>query len=148
MGLKRERSDTFTIGEVANRAGVGVETVRFYERKGLLAEPPRLASGYRQYPPDAIRRILFIHRAQALGFSLREVSDLLSLHVEKPRQSCGEVRRRAEAKLADIDSRIAGLVHMKSALQPLVEACRKRADTSECPILDFIDPDGCGRSTI
>jgi MerR family transcriptional regulator, copper efflux regulator len=140
MGVKRDRSDTFTIGEVANRAGVGVETVRFYERKGLLAEPPRLASGYRQYSLDAVRRILFIHRAQALGFSLREVSELLSLRLEKQMQSCGEVRRRAEAKLAEIDSRIAALVEMKAALKPLVDACRGTADANECcPILAAID---------
>jgi MerR family transcriptional regulator, copper efflux regulator len=144
MGLKREQGDAFTIGEVANRAGVGVETVRFYERKGLLAEPPRLASGYRQYSPDAVRRILFIHRAQALGFSLREVSELLSLRIEKQMQSCGEVRRRAEAKLADIDSRIAALAQMKAALKPLVEACRGSAETNECcPILKAIDPEEC-----
>jgi MerR family transcriptional regulator, copper efflux regulator len=141
MGSKRGRGDAFTIGEVAKRSGVGVETVRFYERKGLLAEPPRLASGYRQYPPDAVRRIQFIHRAQGLGFSLREVSDLLGLRIEKRTQSCGEVRRRAEAKLAEIESRIAALFQMKSALQPLVEACRASAETSECPILEFIDPE-------
>jgi MerR family mercuric resistance operon transcriptional regulator len=141
MGMKRERNEAFTIGEVANRAGVGVETVRFYERKGLIAEPPRLASGYRQYPPDAVRRIMFIHRAQALGFSLREVSDLLSLRGEMPARTCGEVRKRAEAKLAEIESRISALVQMKSALRPLIEACRGRAATSECPILAAIDPE-------
>ena len=141
MGMKRERGEAFTIGEVANRAGVGVETVRFYERKGLIAEPPRLASGYRQYPLDAVRRIMFIHRAQALGFSLREVSDLLSLSGDKSTRACGEVRKRAEAKLAEIDSRIAALEQMKSALQPLVEACRGTAATSDCPILDALDPE-------
>jgi MerR family copper efflux transcriptional regulator len=98
-------SQRFTIGQLARRAGVGVETVRFYERQGLLAPPPRGTSGYRQYPQDAVARLHFIRRAKALGFSLREIRELLSLQVD-PTGSSGEVQARAHAKLADIDGTI------------------------------------------
>src|ERR671918_2137551 len=93
-----------TIGQVAKHAGVGVETVRFYERQGLLDAPPRRASGYRQYSQDVIRRIQFIKRAKDLGFALREIRELLSLRVD-PNTPCDEVKHRAEAKIADIDTK-------------------------------------------
>src|SRR5881394_2167200 len=97
--------DMLSIGQVARRAGVGVETVRFYEREGLLEEPARKASGYRQYTGDVVARLRFIKRAKDLGFTLREIAELLALRSD-PDNPCAEVRQRAQAKVADIDARI------------------------------------------
>src|SRR5919199_5139981 len=91
-----------TIGQIARRAGVGVETVRFYERQGLLEEPARKESGYRQYPEDVVARLRFIKRAKELGFSLKEIKELLALRVD-PATTCAEVKARAQAKVADIE---------------------------------------------
>ncbi|MGM0577374.1 MAG: heavy metal-responsive transcriptional regulator [Myxococcota bacterium] len=130
--------DSLTIGQVAKRAGVGVETIRFYERKGLVDEPRRGASGYRQYAPDAVRRVRFIRHAKDLGFTLREIRELLELRVD-PGSTCADVRRRAADKVADVERRIARLVEMKRALERLSEACRGEGPTSECPILEALD---------
>ena len=134
-----------TIGGVAKRAGVGVETIRFYERKGLVEEPPRRESGYRQYPAEAVARIRFIRRAKDLGFSLREVHELLSLRVDR-RTSSSEVRRRAEAKIADIERRLADLERMKLALVELTARCSGRDSETECPILEALE--GSSRSGV
>lgn len=127
-----------TIGQVARHAGVGIETVRFYERQGLLDAPPRRASGYRQYSPDAIRRLQFIRRAKDLGFSLQEIGELLSLRVN-PTTTCSEVKARAEAKIADIDAKLRDLQRMKAALGQLAVACSGQGPTSQCPILDALE---------
>ena len=132
--------DGLTIGQVAKSAGVNVETVRYYERRGLLPEPARRPSGYRQYAPEAVRRIQFIRHAQQLGFSLHEVSELLLLRVE-PDTSCGEVKQRAEAKIADIERRIDDLRHVQQALATLAVTCSGEGPISECPILDTLDLD-------
>jgi len=132
-----------TIGQVAKRAGVGVETIRFYEREGLIGKPARRPSGYRQYEPDIVRRIRFIQRAKELGFSLREITELLSLRVARGR-ACEAVKARAAAKMEDIESKIAGLERMKRALTSLVEACAGRGSVGECPILDALDADERG----
>ena len=115
--------ESLTIGKVAKRAGVGVETVRFYEREGLIPQPARRSSGYRQYQPDAIRRIQFIRHAKELGFTLKEIAELFELRVD-PESTCADVRKRARAKIADIDQKIERLVRMKSALGRLVNKCR------------------------
>ena len=125
---------SLTIGQLAQRAGVGVETIRFYEREGLIAEPPRRPSGYRDYPLEAVIRIVFIRRAKNLGFSLKEISELLNLRV-RPRRNCALVKRNADAKIADIDTKMAGLRRMRRALLELTKACEKRTPTTECPIL-------------
>jgi MerR family mercuric resistance operon transcriptional regulator len=129
-----------TIGEVAKRAGVHIETLRYYERRGLIEEPPRTSSNYRVYPVESVRRIRFIKRAQELGFSLEEISDLLSLRAS-PKAHCGDVLRRAEAKLDNIDEKMRDLRRMKKALSGLVEQCSGRGPISECPILEAIDRD-------
>ena len=129
---------TMTIGKVARLADVGVETVRFYERQGLIAEPPRRASGYRQYPPEAVARIRFIRRAKELGFSLNEIKELLSLRFD-PGTTCADVRDRAEAKITDIEEKIATLERMREALADLTAACDGRGGVSECPILEAVD---------
>ena len=129
-----------TIGQVAKDSGVGVETIRFYEREGLIGKAARLPSGYRQYDPEVIRRIRFIQRGKDLGFSLREIGELLSLRLAR-RRACADVKTRATAKIADVESKIAALERMKSALMRLTEACAGRGSVSECPILDALDAD-------
>ncbi len=128
-----------TIGQLAKQAGVGVETIRFYERQGLIAEPERQPSSrYRQYPAQAVKRILFIRHAKDLGFTLKEIQELLELRVD-PRSSCADVRQRAREKIADIDERIASLDRMKAALARLARKCRGQGPTTECPILEALD---------
>lgn len=129
-----------TIGQVAKQAGVGVETIRFYERRGLIAEPKRRASGYRQYPLGAVRRIRFIRRAKELGFTLEEISDLLSLRVD-PNSTRADVRKRARDKVTDIKDKIARLEHMRAALERVACKCKGRGPTSECPILEELERD-------
>lgn len=127
-----------TTGQVARSAQVNVETVRYYERRGLLPEPTRRASGYRNYPPDAVRRIRFIRHAQRLGFSLQEVGELLELRVN-PETSCGVVKQRAEAKGAEIERRIVDLRRMQQALVTLADTCSGEGPINACPILDALD---------
>ena len=119
------------------RAGVGVETIRFYEREGLIAEPPRRPSGYREYPEAAVPRIEFIRHAKELGFSLKEIGELLSLRVDR-RASCAPVKRHAEAKIVNIEARIRSLQKMRRTLLKLTEACDERRPTNDCPILETL----------
>lgn len=130
-------TNSVTIGQLAKAAGVGVETVRFYEREGLLVEPPRRRSGYRQYPREAIARVRFIRRAKDLGFTLKEIAELLALRIA-PDKSCADVRAIANAKIADVEAKIHDLTRIKGALETLARACRGKGPTSECPILDAI----------
>ncbi len=128
---------SFTIGQLARAAHVHVETIRYYERLGLLREPTRLPSGYRSYAPDDVRRVQFIRYAQQLGFSLQEVGELLRLRVD-PGMSCREVRQHAEAKIADIERKIENFTTMREALVTLSGACH--ADESAgCQFLDALD---------
>ena len=129
---------SLTIGRLAREAGVNLETVRYYERRGLLPRPPRSASGYRLFPVDAARRLRFIRRAQELGFSLGEIRELLSLRVSATARGT-DVRKRAEAKIADIDAKIRSLDSMKRTLRKLTNACEGCAPIAECPILESLD---------
>ena len=129
-----------SIGQVAKQAGVGIETMRFYERKGLIEEPARTESGYRQYPEEVVSRLRFIKRAKELGFSLKEIKELLHLRVETGTK-CGDVKKRAETKLAEINSKIQTLQRMKKALGELVAACEESRPTKECPILEALSPE-------
>src|SRR5215469_7356453 len=133
-------SDTkpLTIGRLAQQVGVNLETVRFYERQGLLPKPPRTASGYRLFPVDTARRLRFIKRAQELGFSLREIRELLALRVS-PRTNRVEIRRRTESKIADIESKIKTLDSMRKSLQKLAQSCARCAPHSKCAILESLD---------
>lgn len=131
-------SDTLLIGEVAARAGVNAQTLRYYERIGLLKKPARHASGYRHYPPDAVRLIRFVKRAQELGFTLGEIEELLRLR-EDQRSSCAKVRRAALAKIDDIEGRLQSLQAMKRALTVLVRSCATETSVRECPILEALD---------
>src|SRR5437762_11952588 len=112
--------DKLTISRLARLGGVNLETIRYYERNGLLPKPPRTAAGYRVFPVDAPRRLRFIKRAQEFGFSLKEIRDLLSLRV-RPSTSRADVQARAHAKVADIDEKIRTLQAMKKALHVVTE---------------------------
>src|SRR5262252_4509510 len=129
--------DILSIGQVARRAGVGVETVRFYEREGLLEEPPRRASGYRQYSEEAVTRLRFIKRAKQLGFSLKEISELLLLRVDA-QTSCDEVKQRTEAKIAEVERKLVELQRMRQALLQVASLCTGQGPSSACPMLDAL----------
>jgi MerR family mercuric resistance operon transcriptional regulator len=130
--------DGLSIGEVARRAAVHVETLRYYERRGLVARPARGRSNYRRYPPETVRRIRFVKRAQELGFSLKEIKELLSLKAA-PQARCEDVRERAVAKMCDIETRIRSLRRMKRALTKLVAECEGQRPVSDCPILESLN---------
>src|SRR5467141_2842486 len=112
---------SLTIGHLAKQAGVNLETVRYYERRGLMLRPPRSASGYRLFPAEAARRLRFTRRAQDVGFSLTEIGELLSLRVLR-RTTSGDIRTRAEAKIAGIEAKIKSLESMKKTLRKLTSA--------------------------
>jgi len=140
--LRSHVVENLTIGKLARQADVGVETLRYYERRGLIAPERRTDAGYRLYGADAHQRLRFIRRAQALGFSLDEVAELLSLG-NRPAESAAEVKRLTQAKIDDIDTRIRDLERMKSALSALEEQCPGHAGTTaECPILAALNQDG------
>lgn len=130
-----------SIGEVARLVGVSVETVRFYEREGLLAEPDRKSSGYRQYEVEAVERLRFIKQSKELGFTLKEIKELLALR-HAPGCPCEEVRDKAVAKIEDIRSKIRALRSLERALVRLAKACDE-AGGVECPMLDALE----GRET-
>ena len=129
---------TMTIGELAQRAGVGIETIRFYEREGLIETPRRTASGYRQYSEEVVRRLQFIRRAKELGFTLNEIKELLSLRVHAG-VSCAMVKRKAEKKIADIDAKLRSLRCMKRALVELTKTCNEDGTLDRCPILNAME---------
>ncbi len=126
-----------TIGKVAKSTKVNIETIRYYEKQGLIPNPPRTTSGYRQYPEDTIARIRFIKSAQGLGFSLKEISELLALRVD-PHTICADVKLRAENKAAEIDKKIKTLKKIKNTLSKLAKECNGKGPTSKCPILDSL----------
>lgn len=121
-----------TIGRLAQTAGVGVETVRFYQRKGLVAEPPRPHGGVRRYGRAEVERIRFIRAAQELGFSLADIARLLSL---EDGDACDDVQRLAEQKLQGVRQRLANLRRIESALSTLVEQCKATDGHIRCPII-------------
>lgn len=134
------------IGEVAGRAGVNVQTLRYYERRGLLRTPARTASGYREYPTETVSLVRFVKRAQALGFTLEEIQELASLRDARARKR-SEVRALADAKVRDIDKRVSLLLGMRHALTSLIESCACRNGQPTCPILDTLD-DGATLATL
>jgi MerR family copper efflux transcriptional regulator len=123
---------TMTIGKVARAAGVGVETVRFYERTGLLEPPPRTRSGYRQYQPETVAKLGFIRNAQQLGFTLAEIAELLTLH--RDLVPCEDVKQRAIAKVATIEEKVTALLAVKDELLALMDRCDSVCATS-CTVL-------------
>ena len=134
------------ISAVARNTGVGVETVRFYERQGLIAQPPRPSDGgFRSYPPEVLERIRFIRQAQSLGFSLKEIDELLSLRAD-PSADCGDVRQRAQSKLEEVEEKIASLTTIRSALRGLIDACPGEGAARFCSILDSLDSGAMGET--
>ena len=135
--MKRQTA-WLTIGELARRAGMGVSTVRYYERAGLAPVSARSASNYRLYSEEAVKRLRFIRRAQLLGFTLKDIRGLLELRVSR-RTPCAEVRSRAQARIADIDARISSLRQMSQALAKLANDCETHQDGDGCPLLEHLE---------
>lgn len=129
------------IGEVAATAGCNIQTLRYYERRGLLRQPARTAAGYREYPKDAVRIVRFIKRAQDLGFTLQEVEELLRLR-DGEGTGRGDVRAIAEAKMRDIEQKQARLEAMHKGLGSLLQSCANERENSSCPILDALNDGG------
>jgi MerR family mercuric resistance operon transcriptional regulator len=130
-----------TIARAAREAGVGVETIRFYERRGLIEQPRKpQGSGFRLYPPELVKRIKFIRQAQQIGFSLHEIQELLSLKAD-PAADCSMVRRQAVAKLEEVKRKIEQLRQIGSALEALIAVCPGRGGLQACTILDTLEPD-------
>ena len=133
-----QTKERMTRGHLAKTVGVHAETIRFYEQKGLIPEPGRSAAGYRQYSDEYIGRIRFIKRAQDLGFTLKEILELLSLRLA-PDSDRADVKRQVEEKISSIESKIGDLQRIKNALDELVSCCSGRGSTRECPILEFME---------
>lgn len=128
-----------TIGQAADAAGIGVETIRFYERKGLIARPHRpQGGGARDYSGPVLERLRFVTGAKRLGFSLAEIAELLALR-DAPDSGCRTVQGRARAKRAEVQARIDGLVAMRATLDRLISACPGRGDLTQCAILGAIE---------
>lgn len=125
-----------TIGQLARSCGVSVETIRFYEKQGLIDNPARTPAGYRQYPPDHRRRLHFILRAKEVGFSLKDIKELLALRSQSG-DCCQDIRQLAREKISEIDGRITDLQRMKLALETLERQCGD--DDSDCPIIDALE---------
>ena len=123
------------IGELATRAAISAQTLRYYERRGLLRAARRAASGFRDYDANALRQVRFIRRAQDLGFTLEEIHDLLGLWPDSSK-SCSAVERRVSATLGRIEGKIAHLRQMSEALSKYVSACRHRTALQQCPLLE------------
>lgn len=126
------------VGEVAAAAGVNLQTIHYYERRGLLPKPARTASNYRVFRTDAVRRLRFIKRAQELGFTLKEIRELLSLRVS-PRGRCADVRKRALSKVRGIDGKLRMLQSMRRALHRLIRRCSGNGPVTQCPILEALE---------
>lgn len=138
----RRQDASLQIGDVANEAGVNTQTLRYYERRGIVRPIRRSQSGYRLYSSETTRIVRFIKRAQELGFTLDEIEELLALSGNEDR-TCNEVRKVAEAKLDNIEGKIAALQAMKKPLAKLIQGCASRRGTApDCPILDALDDKG------
>lgn len=129
---------TFSIGKLAQQAQVNIDTIRFYERRGLLPEPARRASGYRVYNADTVDRLRFIVHGKELGFSLAEISDLLTLKVD-PETSCGAVKLRADAKISSVREKIEALQMIEQALTKLSSECHGAGPRGDCPIIHALE---------
>ena len=139
MRTPQPRAEKLTTSRLAQLGGVNLETIRYYERQGLLPAPPRTAAGYRVFPREAARRLRFIKRAQELGFSLSEIGELLAMRI-RPGAKRADMRMRAEAKITDIEQKIRTLQAMKRTLSELTGRCDGCCGPlAECPILESLD---------
>jgi Hg(II)-responsive transcriptional regulator len=132
--------ETLTRGKLAKRSGVNIETLRYYEKRNLIDPPRRSEAGYRLYTPADILRIRFIKNAQKLGFTLKEIRELLKLRI-KVNTSCDSVLKKAEHKRAEIMVKIKDLQSMKRALDQLIHKCEESIPTEDCPILESFESD-------
>ena len=130
--------DSLTISQLAKRGGVNLQTVRYYERQGLLAPASRTEAGYRIFSSESVRRIRFIKRAQELGFSLKEIKDLLSLRIDA-HTTQADIRKRTRTKIADVEQKILHLQAIHASLLRLAEDCSGCGSLKECPILESLD---------
>ena len=128
----------FTIGQLAKEVGVNIQTIRYYERLKLLTPTARRPSGYRLYEADEVQRLRFIKNAQKLGFTLQEIADLLNLRVSSAAR-CGDVQRKAQAKLAQVEAKVHDLEALARALKDLIRDCRAGQPTNRCPILKCLE---------
>lgn len=131
----------YTVGRLAKAIGINIQTVRYYERLDLLAPAARKPSGYRLYGPEQLARLRFIKNAQTLGFTLREIAELLRLRVSATAR-CGDVQRRAQAKLKQVETKMRDLRALARALRSLIQACRAGEPTDRCPILQSLERQG------
>jgi len=136
-----QSADLLTIGKLAKRGGVSIQTIRYYERRGLIPRPRRASSGYRLYDAGAVKRLGFVRKAQLLGFSLQEIDELLSLRIRRG-ATCSDIRQKARQKIATVEDKISELIRIRNALAGLATACRGRGPASECPILEALDANG------
>ena len=128
------------IGQVAKQAGVTVETIRFYEKQKLIVAPQRSDAGYRQYPPDTIKRVRFIQHAKEAGFTLKDIGELLALRQE-PGTSCTDIKLRTSQKLEEVDHKIRDLERIRDALRRMIMKCSGQGTLSQCPILEELKLD-------
>lgn len=128
------KNNKLTIGSLAKAADVNIETIRYYQRIGLIIEPKKPTQGYRIYPNESLIRIKFIKRAQQLGFSLQEIDELLELG----EGHCGDVRLRAEQKRTQIDKQIKDLKKLRSTLNELINSCHKNSKSNHCAIVETL----------
>jgi MerR family copper efflux transcriptional regulator len=131
---------TMTIGRLAKAAGVNIDTIRYYERHGLLPRAARRESGYREYAADDVARLLFIRRAKELGFSLTDIGELLSLSQDR-RSDMRGVKRKAEERLADVEGKIEELKRVRRGLKTLIDACPGHGQLATCPIVAALSTD-------
>ncbi len=134
MSSKKNQHDTLSIGQLARAADVNVETIRYYHRIGLVEQPALPASGYRRYPARVLQQLLFIKRAQKLGFSLQEISELLQLSSG----SCMDVRQRAEQRREKINRQIKDLQALSDILGELIDECKQESSENYCPIIESL----------
>ncbi len=127
-----------TIGQVAKQVGVTQDAIRLYEHMGLIEEPKRAPNRYRQYREDAISRLLFIRRAKTMGFTLKEIAELLAIR-STSHKTCLAVRQQATAKLSDVETKIAELQRLQRALKKVIDTCEQQKPDGACPLLGLLE---------
>ena len=136
--MKSKKAIQFTAGRLAKAAGVNIQTVRFYDREGILSPNMRTEVGYRIYDQESLKRLKFIHQAKDLGFTLAEIKELLGLRIRSG-QCCDNVRKKTEKKLEDIQVKIHQLKRLESTLKQLIQNCKDRVVSDQCPILERME---------
>lgn len=139
---RKQMAETLlSIGQVAKRTQVTVETVRFYEKRGLIVAPQRSNAGYRQYPEETVKRVRFIQNAKEVGFTLKDIAELLALRQE-PGTSCIDIKLHATKRIQEVDRKIHELSRIRNALERMILTCSGNGAASQCPILEQLDFDG------